>query len=291
MKRLRAIAAYILALSASVSVAETRNRPADTLAPCSAASAKVEYGRLLAIPDALQAATEAYRAAWRSACARMKGASLGALLAQGDALAKAYREVLDKSGLKETKYEELHKLLGTIYPKFIPAFAGSMIEYEFFEPDLAIFARAAALGDDEDKLFFASHSDLYGTDPYAFPWLMRKTHFGGCVRFGTFDWVGTVARIEALEGKVKGDAYRMRLAELKERIRGYLAKPAVEREAGKKPVVDSCASQTRTLAAFETTAKGLAARKGWETAAAGLRKTAEDIRAGRVELCNGCSTY
>ncbi|MBL8663038.1 MAG: hypothetical protein JNM29_09440 [Candidatus Odyssella sp.] len=279
-------AALALALMSVHAGAETRRAAAG---PCAAAAAKPDYGRVLPIPDALRAETEAYRAAWREACAKKKGASLGALLARGDALGKAYTAAIDKSGIKETKYEALHALLGTAYPKFIPAFAGSMIEYEYFEPDLAVFARQAAMGDAEDKLFFASHRLLYGADPHAFPWLKRTTHFGGCVRFGEFDWPGAVARIETLEGKVKAAAYRTRLAELKQRIQTYLSKPAFEREAGRKPVVDSCAPKARTLAEIETIAKALAARKGWEKAAAGLRKAADDIRANRVEVCSGCS--
>lgn len=281
-----ALAALALTLACADAGAEARRGASG---PCAAAAAKPDYGRVLPIPDALKAETEAYRAAWREACAKKKGASLGALLARGDALGKAYVAVIDKSGIKETKFEELHDLLGTAYPKFIPAFAGSMIEYEYFEPDLAAFARLAAMGDAEDRLFFASHRALYGTDPHAFPWLKRTTHFGGCVRFGEFDWPGAVARIESLEGKVKGAAYRTRLAELKQRIQGYLSKPAFEREAGKKPVVDSCAPKARTLTELEKIAKALAARKGWEKAAAGLRKAADDIRANRVEVCSGCS--
>lgn len=283
------IALFVLLVVAAASAgAETKTRRAAS-GPCAAASATADYGRLLRIPDSLRTETEAYRAAWRAACAKTRGASLGALLAKGDALGKAWVAVIDKSGIKETKYEELHALLGTAYPKFIPAFAGSMIEYEYFEPDLAAFARLAAIGDAEDRLFFASHRLLYGTDPFAFPWLKRKTHFGGCVRFGAFDWTGAVARIESLERRVKGAAYRTRLADLKQRIQSYLAKPAVERGAGKKPAVDSCAPKARTVAALEKAAQGLAARKGWEKAAAGLRKAAADIRADRVEVCNGCS--
>jgi hypothetical protein len=288
MKRILVLAALGVAFGGAGADAQTR-RPAAPTGPCAAASAKAEYGRLLQIPDALKAETEAYRAAWREACAKKKDASLGALLAKGDALGKAFVALIDKSGLKETKFDDLHELLGKAYPKFIPAFAGSMIEYEYFEPDLPTFARQAAMGDAEDKLFFASHRLLYGTDPHAFPWLKRTTHFGGCVRFGQFDWIGAVARIEDLEGKVKGPAYRQRLADLKERIQSYLAKPAVEREAGKKPVIDSCAPRARTLAELEKLAKGLGARKGWEKVSAGLKKAADDLRANRVEVCNGCS--
>jgi hypothetical protein len=286
MKRVAVLAALAWAFVAAGADAEARRQPTG---PCAAASAKVEYGRLLPIPDALRAETEAYRAAWREACAKKKGASLGALLARGDALGKAYTAVIDKSGIKETKYEELHELLGTAYPRFIPAFSGSMIEYEYFEPDLAVFARLAAMGDAEDRAFFASHRLLYGTDPHAFPWLKRTSHVGGCVRFGAFDWLAAVARIEALDAEVRGTAYRRRLADLKERIQSYLAKPAVERDAGKKPVIDSCAPKARTLVELEKIAKGLAARKGWDKVAAGVRKAAEDVRANRVEICNACS--
>jgi len=279
-----ALAAATLSANAD---AQSRRRT-EAAGPCAAASAKVEYGRLLQLPDSLKSDVEAYRAAWREACAAKKAAALGALLARGDAIGKAFIAVVDKSGIKETKFEELHELLGTTYPRFIPAFSGSMIEYEYFEPDLAIFARHGAMGDAEDKLFFANHRVLYGTDPHAFPWLKRTSHVGGCVRFGTFDWVDAVARIEHLEERLRAPAYRQRLADLKERIRGYLAEPATKRD-GKKPALDSCAPKARTITELEKTAKGLAARKGWEKAAAGLRKAAEDIRANRIDVCNGCS--
>src|SRR5581483_5034158 len=283
----RLLVSAVLLLAASAAGAESRRPPATAAAPCAAANAKVEYGRLLQIPEALKGEVEAYRTAWREACGKKKNASLGPLLARADALGKAFTALVDKSGLKETKFEELHELLGTAYPRFIPAFHGSMIEYEYFEPDLAVFARHAAQGDAEDKLFFASYRQLYGSDPHAFPWIKRTWDHGGCVRFGTFDWVAAVARIEALEGQVKGEPYKRRLAELKDRIRGYLTEPAAKRD-GKKPVVDSCVPRARTLAELEKTAKGLQSRKGWEKTVAGLKKTVEDIRANRTEVCNDC---
>ena len=285
MKRLL-IAALIVTLSAAASPAESRRQPAGPPGPCAAANGKVEYGRLLQVSDALKADVEAYRAGWRELCAG-KAHALHALLLRADSIAKAFTALLDKPGIKETKFEELHELLGTAYPRFMPAFQGSMIEYEYFEPNLAVFAREAARGDSDDKLFFASHRALYGTDPHAFPWLKRTWDHGGCVRFGGFDWVAAVARIEGLEAKLKGEAYRKRLAELKDRIRGYLTDPAVKRD-GKKPVVDSCAPRPRTIAELEKTAKSLQARKGWEKTAAGLRKTVDDIRAGRTDICNDC---
>ena len=286
MNRSLAFAALILAYAVAGAAAESRRQPAGPAGPCAAATAKVEYGRLLQVPDALKAEVEAYRAGWREVCTK-KARSLHTLLLRADAITRSFAALLDKSGIKETKFEELHELLGSAYPRFIPAFQGSMIEYEYFEPDLAVFARQAALGDAEDKTFFASHRALYGTDPHAFPWLKRTWDQGGCVRFGSFDWVAAVARIEGLEAKLKGEAYRKRLAELKDRIRGYLSDPAVKRD-GKKPVVDSCAPRPRTIAELEKTAKGLQARKGWEKTAAGLRKTVDDIRAGRTDICNDC---
>lgn len=287
MLRLLGYAALLLALSAAAAEAQSRRQAPGGAAPCAAAAGKVEYGRLLQIPDALKGEVEAYRAAWREACAKKKGASLGALLARADALSKAFTTLLDKSGIKETKYEELHELLQTAYPRFVPAFHGSMIEYEYFEPDLAVYARHVAMGDGEDKLFFASYRQRYGTDPHAFPWVKRTWDHGGCVRFGAFDWAAAVARIESLEGQVKSEAYKRRLAELKDRIRSYLTEPAAKRD-GKKPVVDSCIPRARTLAELDKTAKGLAARKGWEKTVAGLKKTVDDIRANRTEVCNDC---
>ena len=281
------IAMALFALSPEA-LAQGRRQAAEAPSPCAAAKAAVAYGRLLQIPDALKAEVEIYRAGWREACAKKGGgASLAALLARGDAIAKTFGAVLDKSGIKATKFDDLHTLFQEAYPRFVPAFRGSIVEYEYFEPDLAVFARNAALGDADDKLFLASHRALYGTDPHSFPWVRRTWDHGGCVRFGAFDWLGAVARIEALEDNVKGEAYRRRLAEIKDRIRRYLTEPGVKR-AGKMAVVDSCAPRARTLAELDKTAKGLQARKGWEQAAAGLRKTAAEIRANRTEVCNDC---
>jgi hypothetical protein len=272
-------------LLAQTALAETR-RQAGAPGPCAAATAPVNYGRLLQVPDALKAEVEAYRQEWKETCAK-KGASLAALLARGDRIGKGFTAVVDKSGIKETKFEELHELVAKAYPRFMPAFHGSMIEYEYFEPDLRAFARHAALGDAEDKLFLAAHRALYGTDPHSFPWIKRTWDHGGCVRFGAFDWVAYVARLEELEAKIGAAAYRARLAELKERVRRYLGEPAARRD-GKKPAVDSCAPRPRTIAALEQAARGLAAKKGWEAVAAGLRRTLDGIKAGTIEICNDC---
>jgi len=281
-----AFALAIVLASAGTALAETRRGPVPA-APCAAAAAPVNYGRLLQAPDALKAEVEAYRQGWKEACVKKGGSSLAALLARGDRIAKAFTAVLDKSGIKETKFEELHEQFQNAYPRFIPAFHGSMIEYEYLEPDMQVYARQTALGDAEDKLFFASHRALYGTDAHSFPWVKRTWDHGGCVRFGEFDWTGAIARIETLEAKLAAAAYRTRLSELKDRVRRYLAEPAAKRD-GKKPVVDSCAPRARTIAALEQTARGLAARKGWEPAAAGLRKTLDGIKAGQIEICNDC---
>lgn len=272
-------------LLAQTAFAETR-RQAGAPDPCAAATAPANYGRLLQVPDPLKAEVEAYRQGWKDACTR-KGASLAALLARGDRIGKDFAAVVDKSGMKETKFEELHELVAKAYPRFIPAFRGSMIEYEYFEPDLGAFARHVALGDAEDKLFLAAHRALYGIDPHSFPWIKRTWDHGGCVRFGAFDWVAYVARLEELAARVGAAAYRARLAELKERVRRYLSQPAARRD-GKKPAVDSCAARPRTIQAIEQTARGLAAKKGWEPVAAGLRKTLEGIKAGAIEICNDC---
>lgn len=279
-----ALAAALFAAQASL--AQARKTAAPT-GPCAAAVAPVNYGRLLNVPDALRKDVDAYRQAWKDACAKKGGASLAALLAQGDRIGKGFTELADKSGIKESKYEELHELWQNAYPKFIPAFHGSMIEYEYIEPELTAFARQAALGDGDDKLFFGSQRALYGTDKHSFPWVRRSWDHGGCVLWGKYDWVAAVARIEELEAKLSAAAYRTRLAELKDRIRNYVTDPAAKRD-GKKPVVDSCAPRAQTIAALDKTMRGLQARKGWEPAAAGLKKTLDDIRANRSEICNDC---
>jgi hypothetical protein len=286
MLRVLTVAAVSLVVLAAGANSEAR-RPANASDPCVAASAPVNYGRLLNIPDAVKSEIEAYRQGWKEACAKKGGASLAALLARGDKIGKALGDVLDKSGLKETKFDDLHTLLQETYPRFIPAFHGSVIEYDYFEPDLVAFARKAALGDADDKLFFAQQRALYGTDGHAFPWVKRSWDHGGCVLWGRYDWVAAVARIEDLEGKLKAPAYRTRLAALKERIKGYVSAPAAKRD-GKKPVVDSCAPRAQTIAALEKTMRGFQTRKGWEATAAGLKKTLDDIRANRTEICNDC---
>jgi len=278
-------AAFIVAAFAGGALAQARKTA--PVGPCAAATAPVHYGRVLNVPDAITADVEAYRQGWKEACAKKGGSSLAALLARGDRIGKALTALADKSGIKESKYEELHKLWQEAYPRFIPAFHGSMIEYEYIEPELTAFARQTALGDADDKLFFGSQRALYGTDKHSFPWVRRSWDHGGCVLWGQYDWVAAVARIEGLEAKLSAEAYRTRLAELKDRIRNYVTDPAAKRD-GKKPVVDSCAPRAQTVAALDKTMRGLQARKGWEPAAAGLKKTLDDIRANRTEICNDC---
>jgi hypothetical protein len=189
---------------------------------CKAASATVDYGEGLTVPDETRALIESYRSDWRRFCdpnAQSGKPAMADLLRKArtiesqfsgiiDEFNKAHRD--DASDLRAPT-DKASELLMKKYPAFVPAFAGSIWEYEYFRPTTEGFKQHAQLGTAEDKLFFDAGIPIEMDDQ---PWLQKTWDYGGCLLFGEFNWTEMLDKIVQLKKSLHSDVYKKRVADL-----------------------------------------------------------------------------
>ncbi len=73
--------------------------------------------------------------------------------------------------------------------------------------------RARSLGNAEDRTFFENQLSLEGDFP---PYITKTWDYGGCDRYGEFDWTGTLKNIARVKKQVKSTAYLKETALLEE---------------------------------------------------------------------------
>lgn len=165
---------------------------------CAAAAAPFPDDRLT---GKLRAAVEAYRGAWRDACAmRPRPRSLAPLLGRAEALARSadLREAVVGDG------EALRALPGLA----VDVETSSLLVHH------ADFVEAAALGTADDRDFLPEYAALAGDAAAGRlpPWLAFIEGSDGavCVRLGEVSWLDLARRLDALRARTRTPAYRAR---------------------------------------------------------------------------------
>jgi hypothetical protein len=175
----------------------------------------VDYGNLLPIPDETKSLIESYRSDWKDFCdtAKQSGKpTLAEVVAKAQGLAQQFDKIFEtyyktaRTPEREQNADAISDLLVKTYPTFVPAFEGSFFEQEYFRPSVEEFRKHSHLGTTEDKQFFASGITLQGDFP---AWMDRTWDYGGCLKFGEFDWVDALDRIVQVRKTLQSDIYRM----------------------------------------------------------------------------------
>lgn len=210
MPRARCLAlALALAALSGAALAETARAPAAD--PCAVARRAEADVDALRLSEELRAEIVRYRAAWIAFCTR-PGGSLHALLVRADALAEAFKPILEAPRAQEEEaIARVDEAFRRALPSFVPAFEGAYRPLAYFRPRLAAFAALAPRGDAEDRRFLAEVPALFGADSDLAAWQRRVPPAGRCTRFGDYDWRGAFARLDRLRAAVTGEAYRARL--------------------------------------------------------------------------------
>lgn len=292
-----AVLSILMVLAAPVVLAEQKRA---VERPCRAATAPLHYGAILRVPAKLKAEIAAYRRGWAVACSKRGGASLGALLVRAERIKTGMSKAIEKSRVQGKTADRLHRQLSEIYPRFIPAMEGSIIEFEFFEPMLAVFKANARLGNDEDRAFFESHARLFGGDFKAPPWIERTWDYGGCIRLGRwspsgsvrpgYDFVGASRDIARLMTVLRNAWYRDKVSKLEIRMLQTLTRLPQSRGTGKPAVIDACGTKAETIGEMRRISDAfVTAHSAYRRAGAGLRRTLAAIKAGKVRVCEKAS--
>jgi hypothetical protein len=300
MKTVILIAAGLVLTTLSAPPAGAQSSKKAVERPCKAAAAPVRYGEILRISKKLRAEIAAYRRGWAAACAKGGGASLGGLLVRAERIKSGVMKAVAARRPQGKTAERLHEQLSTVYPSFVPAMEGSIIEFEFFEPMLAVYKARIRLGNAEDRAFFESHDRLFGGDFKAPPWIERTWDYGGCIRLGRwsphgaprpgYDFVAAASDIARLKVMLRNRWYREKVINLEARMLRALATLPQKRGTGKTPLIDACGTKAEAVAEIDRIAKRLGGKhSAYRRAGAALRRTLKAIRAGRVRVCEKAS--
>lgn len=293
-----AIGVLLAAPVATPSLAETPKPAVEQ--PCKAAAARVRYGTILTLSKALKAEIAAYRSGWAAACARGGGSSLGALLVRAERIKTGIMKAVAARRPQGKTAQRLHDELSKIYPTFVPAMTGSIMEFEFFEPMLEVYKAHLQLGDREDREFFAAHSRLFGSDFKAPPWIERTWDYGGCIRLGRwspngaprpgYDFLAAAGDIARLKVVLRNAWYREKVIKFENRMLRTLSTLPQRRGAGKKPLIDACGTAAEAEAEMRRIVRGLRTNhSAYRRAAAAVRRTLQAVAAGRVRICEKAS--
>lgn len=300
MRIAAAIGACLLLATASAAPASAQSSRSTVGQPCKAAVSPVRYGRILRLNSKLKAEIAAYRRSWAAACAKRGGASLGALLTQAERIKAGMMKAIAARRPQGKTADRLHEQLSKVYPTFVPAMEGSIIEFEFFEPMLALFKAHLRLGNAEDRAFFQSYDRLFGGDFKAPPWIERTWDYGGCIRLGRwsphgaprpgYDFVAAASDIARLKVILRTRWYREMVTTLEARMLRTLATLPQKRGKGKAPLIDACGTKAEAVAEMKRIATRLRGKHtAYRRARAALRRTLKAIAAGRVRVCEKAS--
>jgi hypothetical protein len=205
----------VLAISVAVTLFCARiGSAAEKYPACAAATAAVNYGNALAISAETRARIESYRSGWKALC-DPKGhekpslADLYGMAKQIEADFKKAFDAFDEALLSETSFnprrsDAVNDLVAKQLPGFVPAFKGAFGDHEYFSPSADAFRQSDPLGTSEDRLFFESRFPLEGDFP---PFISKTWDYGGCDKFGEFDWTGALKAIARVKKQVKSPAY------------------------------------------------------------------------------------
>jgi len=271
-----------LAVALFLIIPRTSSAEGKSLA-CTAALEKVNYGEGLTIPAATRTRIDSYRSGWKELCGSgsRKRPSLSDLFVQAKEIEADFTGILDafdESILNDSKVD-LHRftvvndLLSKQYPVFVPAFQGMYGEEEYFAPSVEVFRQNSSLGNSEDRLFFDSRIPMEKDFP---PFIRKTWDYGGCVRFGEFDWTAAMKNIVRVEKGVKSATYLNETAKYKERLLGELTSSAKG--------ICTCKAKADVKKDFVSVRKYIRTEPRLASFAAPIQQTMDSIDSGKIEV-------
>lgn len=249
---------------------------------CRAAFEKVDYGSGLSIPEKTRSLIESYRADWRKLCSSKGGAKrplseIFVKAKQIEAEFKTIFDAFDESIINEPKFDprrsdEINDLVSNKFPMFVPAFKGAYGEHEMFSPSIDAFKKSAPLGNAEDRTFFENQLSLEGDFP---PYLTKTWDYGGCSRYGEFDWTATLKNIARVKKQVKNPAY------LKE---STLLEEGLFRELGTNYDICTCKKKDVVVPDLLNVQKYIRKEAVFASQAPKVQQTIDSIQSGKIQV-------
>ncbi len=130
-----------------------------------------------------------------------------------------------------TNLDELHdfpedqqEFFSGIFPTFVPGLTGLYAEGFLldFDSSSTFFADNILLGNQEDKDFFTAFAPLELDNEFA-PWVEQTWDYGGCTKYGKYNWIQSLKTLDELSSKVHSPGYVNALNSSRKSILAHLA--------------------------------------------------------------------
>lgn len=188
--------------------------------PCLAAQRPVKLGPVASyLTDETKKEIQSYRERWRALCKKPgTEVNLGDFFASFQKLSEGINQVEAKVYRpgEETKWNGVVEFINREFTRFIPLLdnCGGMGDVGFrCEANFSQFNHYAGHGNSNDRRFFAEFSLLKGESAMA-PWYEQTWDYGGCLRFGEYDWAATLKKMAELKKELPHPAYQAALDKL-----------------------------------------------------------------------------
>ncbi len=265
-------------------------RPLD-LPVCKVARAKTAYSEDIKIPEDVKSHITAYKKSWSDLCDRIKSASVYQTFSMAKTLEKKFEQILNLRSLEKKSPDEninskktdaAHDYLEKELTKFIPAFEGSILEYEFFRPVTSEFKEISKYGNADDKLFFNLLTEMQG-DSMLPPWYEMVSDHGGCLRFGEYDWIMAFEKLKEAK-KIKGTQYINVISELQKSLEEDIEGLYYEFSDKELNDICTCKKKNDVKSDLEKLVTYFNKDKSQSKMVAKLQKILEAIKAGKISV-------
>ena len=189
---------------------------------CRAAFTPVDenYAKSKNISDQTKKLLGQYRTHWQGLCRGQEGFNLGLLWNEADIVTKLSHE--DAQGYPESDLCDRGEN-GECVPimAFTPGIEGVYAEgtLQDLVPSQKLFAENIVLGSQEDKDFFTTYNSLNLDNSNSFaPWVEQTWDYGGCTKYGSYDWVETLNKMDTLLKKVTNTGYIEHINSTRDRL-------------------------------------------------------------------------
>ena len=251
---------------------------------CQVARAQPVYtSKVMEVPDEIKKLIQAYKKSWVNLCDRKAGSSVHETFILAKTLEDEFTYAdLPMKGTDMERAIELDRVLAYDLMQFIPAFQGSYMDHEYFMPRFAAFSQVSKFGTEEDKQFFQLHADLNGNGILP-NWYQQTWDYGGCLRFGEFDWVGAFQKLGD-PGQIKSIQYRKLLDKIEIDLQKTLEKLYYKYRDGKFHKICTCKTTKAVQIDLGELVKHLGKIKRYSRLATKLKITLASIKKGETPV-------
>jgi hypothetical protein len=182
----------------------------DELPGCVAAYTPLPLGELTGLTHETKNRLIHYRQSWQYVCSGKSDHSIYPLWIEAKELTKT---TYTNSGVLGSALCEENKMINgecaTDITAYAPGIKGVYAEGMLldFTPSRKLFSENIILGTQEDKDFFATYALLGLEDDNFSPWIEQTWDYGGCTKYGSYDWVGVLDTLDKLSKKINNLGY------------------------------------------------------------------------------------